>query len=129
MLVGITTELPADMRKAGTLSNWLTVPEGGSCGVLTADGTYLPDDALMATGQKAVVWDSRGNVLSRVTLVIKGDVIGNGQMNIAQLVRLAQALTATARLSGPYHTAGDLNNNGRLEIADLVHVAGLLIRR
>lgn len=91
---------------------------------------YLQDGAVIsaeerplsrpATGEHALVIDTEKQNYALFELVITGDVLGTGSLNIAQLVRMAQAVNGSAPLEGVYAQAGDLNGDGSISIADLV---------
>lgn len=89
------------------------------------EAEFITDDPQTpaATGL-AALWTSEGKTAS-AALVVGGDVLGSGVLNIAQLVRMAQALNGTRPLSGVFLAAADFNGGG-LEITDLVHEAELL---
>lgn len=88
----------------------------------------LTDRVPIATGEHVsvtLVEDIRGVRLFQV--IVRGDVLGTGQLSIAQVVRLAAALNGTHPLSGLYAQAGDLNGSGRIDISDLTVLAGWLV--
>ena len=59
-------------------------------------------------------------------MVVKGDVIGNGTISIAQLPALARILQDPGAYQAAQILAGDWNNNNKVEITDLVTEATLL---
>ena len=108
----------------GYLQSGLYAPYGALY-VVDSSGYQRPYDAPLATGDSVIWYDEAGN--RRTTeMVVKGDVLGTGVINIAQLVRLAQALNGNWPLYGVYRIAGDLNGNGYIDIGDLVAEAELL---
>ena len=58
-------------------------------------------------------------------IVVTGDVLGTGVLNIAQLTRMAKALNGSDPLTGVYEKAGCFNGSS-IMIADLVAMARLL---
>lgn len=102
-------------------------------GVFSADGQRLNtegNDVRLCTGQHAsvvVTADTRRANLYDV--IILGDVLGTGQLNIAQVTRLANALTGARPLSGPYALAADVDGGGALNIVDLVRLCRWLTGR
>ena len=58
--------------------------------------------------------------------VVMGDVLGTGKMTIAQVIRLARAVTGVEPLEGAYLLAGSFDGTGNLTIADLVAEAKML---
>lgn len=92
------------------------------------DGAYIPSGnaaaARVCTGEHAIMLDgSDGNVVGLGALVVRGDVLGNGELSLTQLVRLAQAYQGTNPLSGLYEQAADTNQSGALDLGDLVMLA------
>lgn len=88
-----------------------------------AQGTRMDAGTLaeqrICTAQTGIVIQETERRYVLFALIIDGDVLGNGQLSIAQVVRLAKAITGAAPLAGLYEQAGDLNGSGRLDIADL----------
>lgn len=93
--------------------------------VLRNDGQTATESEPVATGMLVQVRDQAGNVRGAYSVVVTGDVLGNGRMTIAQLVRLAQQINGQAWLEGPYLLAADWNGGG-VSIADLVRAAQAL---
>lgn len=97
--------------------------------ILNPENTPLADDAIVGTGCGAWLVDMAqgGRVLDQVTIVVYGDVLGNGTTNLSQLVRMAAAFRnpTVDGLSGPYLLAGDLDQTGQINLTDLVREASL----
>ena len=121
--------------------NWMSVldmeelSEYGSLLVApyAADGSLIPEDAwadaVPATGQHVLGISLELSSYVMIELIIQGDVLGTGQLNIAQLTRLAQAINGSNPLSGPYEQAADLNGSGAVDIGDLTLLAQWLTGR
>lgn len=96
-----------------------------------ADGSFLPlgeTPVRLATGQYGCFYHSDYPDGARLfSVVIKGDVMGTGLLNISQLVRMAEDLTDRRKLTGLYELAGDINGNGEVDIVDLAYL-GLWLR-
>lgn len=99
--------------------------------LFTADGAYLPlgqQPERVSTGQYGCFYhDDYPDGARLFVLINKGDVLGNGKLNIAQLVRMAEHLTDRRFLTGVYEQAGDINGNGEVDIVDLAYL-GLWLR-
>lgn len=80
----------------------------------------VADDAPVATGMVVHAGQETR------TLVLRGDVLGTGRIQISQLARMAQACSGGRPLEGAYLAAADLNADGSLDIADLTAAAALL---
>lgn len=115
-----TTYTAADVVAA------VEVPAGFTLAITTADDKPLAENAPVGTGCIAVVSD--GATENRYTIIVKGDVLGTGQLDLSQVVRMAADLTDTRPLVGIYRLAGKLTSgNGPVNIADLVSLARMLI--
>lgn len=105
----------------------VTVRIYGSDGsLINGGGNAIP----IATGQHVsvtLVDDPRGVNLLQV--IILGDVLGTGRLNISQLTRFAAALNGSRPLVGLYAQAADLNGSGRVDIGDLVKMSAWLRKK
>ena len=99
---------------------------GGSIVIETAGGRELKDGEKIATGSVIILKDKDGNKVEEITVVVKGDVRGDGVMGLGQLVAAAQAVNGKAPLTGAYLAAGDINGDGTIGLGDLVGMAALL---
>ncbi|MBD5131116.1 MAG: hypothetical protein HDT28_00755, partial [Clostridiales bacterium] len=105
----------------------MTVPAGYSLRVVGSDEEPLAADAIIYTGCiLQLVDDATQEVADSATIIVTGDVLGNGVIAINQLVRMAADLNGTRPLEGIYEQAGDFNGNGSIDIADLVAEAQIL---
>lgn len=82
------------------------------------------DDTIRASTGLAVEWTVDGHADSAL-FVAAGDVLGTGELQIAQLTRMARALNGAEPLTGAFLAAADFDGNG-LQIPDLVREAQLL---
>ena len=62
-------------------------------------------------------------------MVVKGDVLGTGIANVAQMTTVAEAVLGTRTLTGLRKEAADMNGNNRIDIGDLVAMATILTGR
>lgn len=94
------------------------------------DGEALSRYEILGTGSRVTRTDERASrpKTEEARIVVSGDVTGSGVMNIAQLVRMARALTGEAPLTGPYLRAADLDGNGHLDIGDMTKEASWLVQ-
>lgn len=93
----------------------------GDSGVLQSGDVVGTGDVmrLVNSGNAAEIYDE-------ATIAVLGDVLGNGQMSIAQIVTMCHAITGARPLTGVYLLAGDFNGNGQIDIADLMKAALIL---
>lgn len=78
-----------------------------------------------ATGQRLVLTHA-DRTESEVIVVVGGDVLGTGSINLTQLVAVASAFAGTRQLAGPYLAAADWSGTGRISLTDLVHEAEIV---
>ncbi|MBD5560783.1 MAG: hypothetical protein HDQ87_10615 [Clostridia bacterium] len=101
--------------------------QGMTIEVFSARGALLPLSGTVeriATGQNVCMYHRDYPGGARLfTVVNKGDVTGSGQLNITQLVRMAEALTDRRQLTGVYALAGDITGNGEIDLMDLAYLA------
>lgn len=98
--------------------------------VFGEDGELLSSDDLavnrVCTGDGIAAFSKEAVLETLDRVVVPGDVLGTGQMNIGQVVRLAQAVNGSAPLEGAYLQAAKLTEDDDLNIADLVLLASRL---
>ncbi len=85
------------------------------------DIEVINSDAKIGTGMCLQVLNG-SNIVSRRTVIIYGDVNGDGESDVIDLAKLKLHLLNSARLSGVFLTAGDLSNKGYITISDLLAV-------
>ena len=66
--------------------------------------------------------DADAKLYRKYTLVLYGDVNGDGKISLVDLLRVQKHLLNTSRLSGAYKTAADVSKDGSLTILDLLRV-------
>lgn len=118
LLTGLIAAPAADAPLVGDLRNWLIFPPGASVTLSS------PDDAVIGTGTQAdAAYEGEATC---VQALVKGDVLGTGVMNIAQLTRMAASLNGEDPLEGLFLLASDWNDSGAVDIGDLIVEAELL---
>lgn len=95
------------------------------------DEDNTPQDAAttVCTGYKLWLIDmtQNGRVVDEVTIVVLGDVLAEGTVNLSQVVRMAEAFRNPLAdpLEGPLLLAGDFYRTGAVALTDLVFEAQL----
>ena len=56
------------------------------------------------------------------SLVVTGDVNGDGQANIADILAMNRHRLNKAQLTNVYLQAGDANNDGKVDIKDILQI-------
>lgn len=123
-LIGLTVRPAATAVRIGALLRMFVIPAGITGSAWRGEGVLHADD-IVATGD-TVRFGSGSDYLDTLHVLVAGDVLGTGVLNVAQVARLAQAINGTQPLRGPYLQAADVNGSGSLDISDLVREAHLL---
>ena len=96
--------------------------------ILTAaDGEERADDALVQTGDRIQLLSSNGTVLYTYTILIYGDVNGDGMIDIFDLVGVRNHIIQLTELNNCYFKAGDVNRDGSIDIFDMVGIRNHII--
>lgn len=123
-LLGLTAA--HEPLRANELTSTVNVPEGCVLRLTSADGRDLEEDGRIATGLILSLVHPEKGVLDQAVVVVRGDVLGTGRLDIAQLVGVAQAIKGERELEGPYLQAAKWTDGSRVTIADLVRQAQAL---
>lgn len=95
-----------------------------SLAVTDTSGTALAGDEYVATGY------SIANDTQRLTIIVKGDINGDGDISTADSILYSRHLKGLSKLSGAYLLAGDLDYDGEVVASDYLvfkqHLGGLV---
>lgn len=114
-ITGITS-FPVDVT---TFAAKFTVGNG-TVKFLNSKGGTLTGN--VATGSKVVLYDKNNTQKAIYTVVIYGDVNGDGKVNSRDLLAIQKNNIRVAGLSGVYSTAADVNRDGKINSRDLLAV-------
>ncbi len=89
--------------------------------VLAVGGNALADTGYIGTGCTVVQYDSAGDILNSVKVVIPGDLSGDGAVNTTDMVAVRKLLTASAS-SALEKAAADLTGDSAVNTADLLMI-------
>lgn len=131
LIMGYNAVAKSAMPTVQTLIDQFAIPEGMHAVVKYADGLPGIPDGIITTGDvlcfaQADDTDATHPVWQG-TVVVMGDVLGQGVMSLSQLIRVTRAYMGNAPLEGVYLTAGDFAGTGRIDLLDLVREAELLL--
>ncbi|MCI8506869.1 MAG: hypothetical protein HFI67_11850 [Lachnospiraceae bacterium] len=124
VLSGLTAEKEA-MTAAG-IKDMFTA-NAGSVVVTDAIGRTLKDTDAVRTGSVVVLKDASKATIATYTIVISGDVTGDGYAHLGQVVAAGRALTGKDTLEGAYLLAGDINGNGAIDLGDIVGIGKIVV--
>jgi hypothetical protein len=120
------TGLTGQPVTAETLLAGLTV-NGGSAVITAADGVTAVTN--VGTGTLVKVYDEQGVLSDVYTVVIYGDVSGDGKIDALDLMTVRQYLKKKVDLSGLYTVAADVSGDGKIDALDLMMVRQHLKKR
>jgi hypothetical protein len=106
------------------LSN-ITFVSGGNAKMTDASGSAKTGS--VATGDIVNVYDSSGNKLASYSAVVKGDVNGDGVIDILDIVRIKNQMLDTTLLSGAYISAADIDGSGTVDLIDIVKAKNMIL--
>ncbi len=115
-ITGLSTNL-----KVSTFTSNISV-QNGTIQLVSPQGA-LKTSGVVATGDKLQLkYKDSGNIYKSYSIVIYGDVNGDGDISIVDLLRVQKHLLKTTQLSGPYYTAGDVSKDGSVTVLDLLRI-------
>ena len=117
---GGTTPTPSGNYLTG-VSPSTSVSSLTASGYTVYNGSTKVTSGLVGTGMTAV---SNG---TSVTIVVTGDVSGDGRITITDVVKLQSSVAGASKLSGAYAKAGDINGDGKVTITDVVQAAQVTV--
>ena len=95
---------------------------GGYAQVKNASGANKQDSAVVATGDTVSIYYDNGTQYAKWTVLIHGDVNGDGTINNSDRVKIRNHVLGTSELSGVYFVAGDLNTDGQVSNTDRIKI-------
>ena len=117
----IITGLSTNLKVSTFISN-INVPNGTTIQLISSNGK-AKTSGVIATGDKLQLrYKDSGSVYRTYDIVIYGDINGDGNITIIDLLRIQKHLLKTIKLSGAYLTAGDVSKDGAVTILDLLRV-------
>ncbi len=90
-------------------------------GYTVYSGNTAVTSGLVGTGMVAT------NGSASVTIVVTGDVSGDGKITITDVVKLQSDVAGASSLRGAYAQAGDINGDGKVTITDVVQAAQITV--
>lgn len=117
---GTNTPKPSGNYLTG-VSPSTSVSAMNSAGYTIYSGSAKVTSGLVGTGMTAV------SSSATVTIVVTGDVSGDGKITITDVVKLQKAVVGSGSLSGAYAKAADINGDGKVTITDVVQAAQVTV--
>ena len=83
------------------------------------------EDKFVGTGSTITIYSTQGGVnipLSTIKVVVKGDVTGDGVIDVLDLMVVELSANGYTSVTGVYNLAGDLSEDGTVDAADFQSV-------
>lgn len=94
---------------------------GATLKIVGADGK--DKSGVAATGDVLQLYDSSNKMISSYTLVLYGDVNGDGEINVLDMIKVNRHVLGLGKLSGCYLEAGDANRaNDGANVLDMIYI-------
>ena len=117
---GTNTPKPSGNYLTG-VSPSTSVSAMNRAGYTIYSGSAKVTSGLVGTGMTAV------SSSATVTIVVTGDVSGDGKITITDVVKLQKSVVGSGNLSGAYAKAADINGDGKVTITDVVQAAQVTV--
>ena len=126
LVSGSDATLTSSLLKSSSANNTVSsIKNAFACEVtvLSASGTALSSTANVGTGCTVVQYDTDGStVLNKVTVIVNGDVNGDGLVNSTDATAHRSHIRAFSKLVNYYLTAGDFNGDGKVDTIDYIRL-------
>lgn len=117
---GTSTPTPSGNYLTG-VSPSTSVSAMNRAGYTIYSGSAKVTSGLVGTGMTAV------SSSATVTIVVTGDVSGDGKITITDVVKLQKSVVGSGSPSGAYAKAADINGDGKVTITDVVQAAQVTV--
>ncbi len=74
----------------------------------------------IATGDRFVLNDAQGNIVDSLTVVVLGDMTGDGKVNAADYIAQRRVILGIMDPTIDKYVAGDINDNGKIQPNDYI---------
>lgn len=102
--------------------------QGGTAQYYSAAGV-LASSGTVATGEKVKIYKSDGSEYASYTVVIWGDINGDGKITSADALGIQLHMVGRKPIAGAYSTAADANGDGGITSADALKIQLHVVQR
>ena len=92
------------------------------------NGRAVSADTILSTGMTAVL-NVNGDIKQTLTIIVNGDISGDGIVNSVDLLLLKQHLVRMRNLTGSSLLAADMNGDGSANSLDLLLLQQSILRQ
>ena len=93
--------------------------------IVKNNGTTLKETDYIGTGMKITF--KLGEETKEYTLVVTGDITGDGKLQNGDLIKLVRYKVELITLEEPYKLAADVNGDGKVTDSDIIKLARILV--
>ena len=97
--------------------------------ICNRNGDRKGDGDIIATGDRLVINDNSGNEYASYTFVVYGDINGDGEIDLIDIVKIKRHILELSQLKGEFLRAADINRDGEIDLIDIVavkrHILGM----
>ena len=108
--------------KAETFIKNLGLTDKMSCKLYSADGKEKEKGSLMMTGDKVTVYGAAGNTFFEGTVLLYGDVNGDGNLRMSDMIKVRNHILGSGKLKGTLLEAADCNHDGNIRMSDMIKI-------
>ncbi len=87
-----------------------------------ASGSAKAGDKAAGTGDVIRITDLQGREFAVLTVLIYGDVNGDGKINLSDMIKVRNHNLETALLQNIFCIAGDVNRDGKVNLSDMIKI-------
>ena len=91
-------------------------------------GKVLESNEIIGTGTTVNIKDGDGNIVATYTVVIYGDVTGDGKISPADYVRVKNKIIGNEKVEGCFETASDVTGDSNISPADYVKIKNHILK-
>ena len=121
---GFVTGIKAGTQADSVAGN-IKVVNSGKVVITDSDGNVRSGS--VATGDVVNVYSSSNGKMASYNAVVKGDVNGDGVIDILDIVKIKNQMLGNSELKGAYMSAADIDNNGSVDLMDIVKAKSMLL--
>lgn len=115
-----------------TASNFLTgftMKNGGIMKMVTAIGTDKAPDAIVASGDRLLIYNAENVLVHDVSILLYGDANGDGKISSSDLTVIVRHVLKKSTMTGAGLLASDANHDGKVSSSDLTVIVRHVLKK